>query len=245
MKRIVLLLSILIVPQSGVVEAACKAVRVPFRIKKPGQYCLKKSLSVKKKVLPIPASAAGSSAAIVIETDGVVLDLQGFSLDGNVLGPATELVGIYSDGFSDISVKNGTVQGFLTGIGLFDGDDLTVEHVRARNNTRGGVWVFGNRASLRDSEITGTGGSTVWSDAFGVIAAGDSVLVSGNFVADTFAGAGVSRGITTDADGFVVDNRVSATVDGVVMSGTEVYRDNLTSEVTTSYTGGIDAGNNQ
>ena len=42
----------------------------------------------------------------------------------------------------------------------------------------------------------------------------------------------------------MVNNRINVTDNGVDMSGTQKYGDNLTNEVTIPYTGGIDAGNN-
>lgn len=115
----------------------------PVTITQPGSYVLAGNLT-------IPDS---TTAAIVIASDHVTLDLNGFA----VLGPVDCSGGLdfcaglapgWKDGIStdvdrfNITIRNGTVQG-MGGWGIsLGGDSHIVEHVHVRSNGNGGVSVF-------------------------------------------------------------------------------------------------------
>jgi hypothetical protein len=100
----------------------CTAITsVPATITTEGIYCLKSHLT----------SAVPNVAAITIDADEVVIDLNGFTLGG--LGrPESTAIGISVLGHMNTTIKNGTVRGF--NIGIFIGNTLgsisLVEEIR-------------------------------------------------------------------------------------------------------------------
>ena len=88
---------------------------LPAVITVQGIYCFTGHLS----------TGMTSGNAIDIQTNNVVLDLNGFKLGGLAAGPGTFAVGIHVDDRRNITIKNGTVRGFfrgdLVGGGLFPG----------------------------------------------------------------------------------------------------------------------------
>src|ERR687895_371046 len=71
--------------------------------------------------------------ALIVGADGITIDLNGNSIVGAGLG-----AGIRNDGFDNVTIKNGAVQGFLYGVELNPG---TVGNVVA------GLNVTGNKAA--------------------------------------------------------------------------------------------------
>jgi hypothetical protein len=98
----------------------CTAIgAIPFTITAPGVYCLKSNKNTN----------ITNGIAITINASNIVLDLNGFTLNGSAAGPGTEAIGI---GLShnnvlrqNITVKNGTVQGFSIGIGFVGSQSLS------------------------------------------------------------------------------------------------------------------------
>ena len=120
----------------------------PFIISQPGSYKLTSNLKV-------PAGLDG----IDINADNVTLDLGGFRIIGTqtCTGSGITLVctglvgsanGIVSTSSANITVRNGSVLGFSTGV-LLTGDGHLVEDVHARNNGVG-IAVF-NGVIRRDT----------------------------------------------------------------------------------------------
>src|SRR5215475_1141125 len=73
--------------------AECRRITaVPATISRPGSYCLVRDL----------ATTLSSGAAITIAADDVLLDLQGFALDGSAAGAGSEAHGIRADGQRDV-----------------------------------------------------------------------------------------------------------------------------------------------
>ncbi len=157
---------------------------VPWTITNRGVYCLLHNL----------ASADPAGNAITINADDVTIDLNGHKLEGTA-GSVTMATGIASSGHSNVTVRNGTIRGFLTGIQLTDALDVAsgnlVEDIRADRNTKAGIVVGGRGAIVRRNQVLGTGGSTApftGSDRPTAIEF-DSPggLVSGNLVEGTFS----------------------------------------------------------
>jgi hypothetical protein len=189
--------------------AECHRINVvPFTISRPGNYCLVRSLS----------TAIVSGAAVTIAASDVVLDLQGFTLDGSAAGDGTETYGIRADGRRDVRVRNGIVRGFFTGITLCNGSSsqgCAIEGITAENNTYGGIGAGGRGALVRGNRVIRTGGSTsamASGHAVGIELGGAGSRALDNDVVDTLAAATTfAWGIhVVYADGAVVeDNRVS------------------------------------
>jgi hypothetical protein len=199
---------------AAVVAAACVSARaetlecqrirrVPIRITDPGVYCLARDLGF----------GGTTGVAIRIDSDDVVLDLNGLTLDGRAAGPATEAVGVSAAGHGNLVVRNGTIRGFFSGVQLAAASSATVESIRAVGNTVFGIAVEGTGLRVRGNEVVGTGGSTIpGSRALAIAARAPGGLVADNDVIDTESVAGsFAYGIhATGSDGMVIEgNRVT------------------------------------
>jgi hypothetical protein len=110
-----------------------------------------------------------------------------------------------------------------------------------------GIIAAGPGARVINNDITGTAAQSN-GDSTGIILSPGShnSVVEDNRVSDTSSPSGTSTGImiSSSNNAMVVDNRIATADNGVFLSGTVEYRDNITSGVTTPYTGGTDIGNN-
>ena len=225
---------------------ACTAITtVPYVITLPGIYCLTGDLS----------TAMTSGYAIEIQTSNVVLDLNGHKLGGLAAGPGTVATGIFASARKNITIRNGTVRGFVYGIllGNSPAQGHVVEDVRADQNTIGGIRVEGTGIIIRNNQVVATGGATCCganASTTGIWALGTGARVLDNDVVDTAGvGTGAGRAISmTTTGGMAVNNRITQADLGIIFSGsgpsTGKYRDNITFAVTAPYTGGTDIGNN-
>lgn len=244
--RFVLLTLVLVAFQARAETVNCTPISaLPAVITVQGVYCLKGNL----------ATAMPSGNAIDIQTNNVVLDLNGFKLGGLSAGLGTNTFGIYALERQNITIKNGTIRGFRQGIvldGSFASQGHIVEDIRADQNTQVGIHVGGSGNIVRNNQVVATGGTTSFgpnADVFGIYVTGNSPRVINNDVIDTVAtGAAVGYGLILKfCDGaLAVNNRFSVATVGIFFSAsTGKYRDNLTSAVGSPFTGGgTDAGNN-
>lgn len=128
---------------------------LPYTIITQGHYCFNRNLS----------TAITAGAAITIDTDFVVLDLNNFKLGGGSAGTGTLTAGIYANNRSNLTIRNGNIRGFAYGI-LVKGTDatsaknITVENNALDGNTVGGIMVFGTSYSIRNNQVSNTGGTT-------------------------------------------------------------------------------------
>src|ERR671934_24276 len=72
----------------------------------PGIYCLNSDLSF----------PSASGVGISINSDDVVLDFNGHTLDGLAAGPATSAYGIVALSRTNVTIRNGTIRGFYNGV---------------------------------------------------------------------------------------------------------------------------------
>jgi hypothetical protein len=186
-------------------EACRPILRVPRTITSPGHYCLLRSV----------ATDVYAGAAITIDADDVVLDLGGRILDGSAAGPATEAVGIGALGRSNITIRNGTVRGFLAGIQLTDqgtSHGHVVEGVTAERNTSRGIEAEGAGLRIRGNHVRQTGGSTspLGTRAYGLLLRAPESVVLDNEITGTNASGSFVYGIlATGSDGSTIEgNRI-------------------------------------
>jgi hypothetical protein len=180
---------------------------LPAVITVPGVYCLTGNL----------ATAITSGFAINIKTNNVVLDLNAFRLDGLAAGLGTNAAGIRAANRQNITIKNGTVRGFLRGIfleGSVASQGYVVEDIRADQNTFIGIHVRGSGNIVRNNQVVATGGSTILganADAFGISVFGEvGARVLNNDVINTVPqGTGTAQAITVDKGAMVEGNRLS------------------------------------
>ena len=155
---------------------------LPSMITAPGVYCLTSDL----------ATNVTSGNAIEITTDNVVINLNGHTIDGQTAGLGTTTYGIYAYQRQNITIRHGTVRGFLHGIYLKDDSPYTtsqghiIEDIRADQNTRGGLSVQGRGNVIRNNVVVDTGGSTLLVGfAWGIIATGPGASVVSNNIRET------------------------------------------------------------
>jgi hypothetical protein len=134
----------------------------PVTISQPGSYRLDSNLAV-------PDMTSG----ILIESDNVTIDLNGFS----ILGPVTcqktsgaftcsELsfggAGIYAalqPAHSNLTIRNGFIQGLDGAIYLFSDSNVLIDHMQISNCPFG---VYAGSGVIRDSLITSAGASQLY-----------------------------------------------------------------------------------
>ena len=240
---------------------------VPFTIKKPGNYVLKKNLRLTKT----------ATAAINIASDDVVLDLGGRVLSSG-LPTGTSVVGIQdAGGYGNIVVKNGTVRGFEQGVRLnsyqANVTGVTVEDIKVDRSSGAGISVLGEQMIVRRCTVTNTGGSP--GGTFGIYVDGGTAIVKDNEVLNTVGPEGVaadgikvgcqsaviegnrvlnppgtlgSRGISLGLATYYLaeNNRITGFTTGIYFTNAVgEYRNNFTVGCTTPYSGGVDSGNNK
>jgi len=227
---------------------SCTAITtLPYTIATQGIYCLTGDLST--------SITAGN--AITIDTNNVVIDLNGHKLGGLSAGTGTNAVGISAFQRQNITVKNGTIRGFYLGINITDNTPYTtsqghvIEDVRADQNTGTGIALYGRGVLVRHCQVVATGGSTSHGPNTGAV--GIQVVGPGARVVDSDVAAVIKQGTGTawaillgpnSPDAMIVGNRLTQADVGIQITSTGKYRDNLTSSVATPFTGGTDAGRN-
>jgi hypothetical protein len=200
-------------------------------------------------------TAITSGNAIDIQTNNVVLDLNGFKLGGLAAGIGTLTRGIHASDRQNLTIKNGTIRGFLIGIALEDSgasQGHVVEDIRADQNTFTGIDVRGSGTIVRNNQVVATGGTTFFgvnANALGILVLGTGPRVLNNDVINTVKqGTGTAWGIRFNpvTGGLAVNNRITGADRGIDYNGgsTGKYRDNLTFDVTTPFTGGTAVGTN-
>jgi nitrous oxidase accessory protein NosD len=251
---------------------------LPYVISTQGNYCLKGHL----------ATGMTSGNAITINTNNVVIDLNGYKLGGLGAGHSTTADGIYAYQRQNITIRNGTVRGFYKGIYIEDTGSYStsqahlVEDIRADMNTAVGIDVRGRGNMIRNNQVVDTGESIPADTALGISIMGPGNRVINNDVYETVAGgshaafgiyfftadggvveknrignatlpsSGTSNGINIYSSNnvLITNNRITTMDSGIYYqpgSTSGKYRDNLTSGVTTRFTGGagvIDLGGN-
>lgn len=229
-------------------HAACTSITtVPYVITSPGNYCLENDIST--------SITAGN--AITIESNNVVVDLQGYTITGND-NPDTLATGIFSENQGNIKVRNGQINGFANavalnpGVGLVTGfpENVLVENMTVRGSRITGVTVRAVDAIIKDNTVFKIGGSTIIPESIGINLDGGNIRVINNDISQ----------ITLPASGntlvaaililhstyiLVINNRITYAPTGIMslQSDTEL-RDNMTLGVDVPYVGGTDVGNN-
>ena len=133
-------------------------------IKTSGTYVLQNNITSCNPYNAVPSQIA----AITIQADNVVLDLNGRTISG----AGGSGISIY--GAKNVTIKNGTIEKFTSGQGIVilsdqalgkDPSDIIIENMKIQKNLRA---IYGNRTgtverlTIRDSYFTGnTGGGAI------------------------------------------------------------------------------------
>jgi hypothetical protein len=260
---------------------------LPYTITAPGIYCVDQKLTVNMT----------SGAAITVASNNVVLDLNANAI-GNLAAPAatTQAIGVLANSRQNVTVQNGIVRGFYSGVALIDqatpgtASGNAVYGMTSDQSRATGIVVEGTGAVVRNSRVVATNGSTALdpfsganpNSAVGITAIGTGAQVISNEVIGTDCtnscqGGSAATGIAvtaapaaviwqnrvinatlptaalsqaiwiTDAGStnvFVDANDLAGYASGIVFVGTGKYRNTLTNNVTTPYTGGTPVGTN-
>ena len=88
--------------------------------------------------------------ALVIGADGVTIDLNGYTIVG-----AGEQSGIYSGGFSNLTIKNGAITGFIHGILVGEGANVEIRQLTLTNQRSDSILVIAsNNVEIKDVQIS-------------------------------------------------------------------------------------------
>lgn len=144
----------------------------PIVINRPGSYQLTSNLTVPN----------ANTTAILVQTDNVTIDLNGFA----IIGPGQSIStakGIDATGYNNIKVMNGTIRG-MGDAGISAGENCIIQGVIATNNgvgilVAGAATVSGNTANYNDGDgiFVGNGpvsNNTAWGNG------GEGIHVNGN-----------------------------------------------------------------
>lgn len=175
----------------------CTAITtVPYTIAAPGVYCFTGNLS--------HSLQTSTNPPITINADNVVLDLNGYMLDGSGAGLATAATGITAHQRQNVTIRNGTVRGFRTGISIGDVFPYTtsrgyvVEDMLLVQNTNAGVSVAGFGNLIRNNRIVSTGGSTISTVAYALANSGPGARILNNDI------IGVASWGSSEAEGIIM-----------------------------------------
>jgi len=167
---------------------------VPYTITAPGVYCVTEKISTN----------LASGAAITINANNVVLDLNDFAIGNLAAGVSTLAIGVLALDRQNIVLQNGILRGFWVGVGLFNGTTFgqatatssghLVQNVTSDHSYVVGIIAEGPDCTVSNSRILSTQGSAVVNPlaptqvnkAFGIIVEqGGNAHVSNNAVFDT------------------------------------------------------------
>jgi len=239
---------------------SCREVAgFPANLSEPGVYCMN------FKYIDFPLSAG---ALITISADNVVLDMNGATLDGTPKGTPTSPtwgVLVAARSLSNITVRNGTIKGFNTGIsmqgalggtsGVRRSHSFLIENMRLINNRSIGIHLSGDDSEIRNTYVAHTGGApdaTLAPSAWGMFLSGSGLRLINNDVAYTHVNTAHPGGTTYGVflggvrNAVAVGNRITESDHGLhgTLPDWGKYRDNVTVNVTFPYTNGTDIGNN-
>ncbi|MCC5848153.1 MAG: right-handed parallel beta-helix repeat-containing protein [Verrucomicrobia bacterium] len=177
------------------VEARIPIESVPFTIDQPGSYYLTGNLE-----------AAAGVQAILITADDVRLDLMGFTLSGG----ATRGISLNPPGDDPIQntvVRNGTLDGFSSGLRILGGENGRYEDLQIRNAAGSGIILAGES---RGNVIRGCMVAESGSWAVNLSATQEGEIVTGNLIEDCIVIDNGSHGIRLRAasGGLVTENTI-------------------------------------
>lgn len=202
----------------------------PVTIAGPGSYRLTGNLN-----------CAPNTSGITISGDDVTVDLNGFGIQSS--SPSPVAGGIVGTG-SRISVHNGTIIDFYTGIAL-TGPNALVERLRIKQPSLGDTILVGSSCRVINSAVSGGyNGSVVTGDL--CVIEGNTITGGGDGPALVTGNGALIRGNTvTGIDGAIVapnsivtGNRASAQLDGpaIFVLGGGVISENIASSSGGPYT---------
>jgi len=166
----------------------CTAITaVPYTITAPGIYCVTAKITTN----------LASGAAIAINANNVVLDLNNFAIGNLAALPTTGAKGVEAIDRQNIVVRNGILRGFWSAIALHDGTLGTssghvVTGITSDHSYRWGIWVDGPYANVSGNTVLSTLGSTLLNSgaqgpaiAGAIIVEGSNAVIANNIILET------------------------------------------------------------
>jgi len=161
---------------------------IPYTISAPGVYCVTEKITTN----------LATGAAIIIDANNVVLDLNGFAIGNLGAGAATGAVGVYAVDRQNIWLRNGILRGFSLGVALLEGTSVglttanssghMVSNIIADHCYAVGIAVQGPYAVVKNSAVySATGSNNATGGNTSAISVDDAPggIVSDNDVLDT------------------------------------------------------------
>jgi len=151
---------------SAAVPPCITITHVPFEIIEEGAYCFMGNLETTNQ------------DGITISADNVTINLNGWTLDGLSSGNATTSNGIFAYQRKNITIRNGTIRGYLRGIFLSDASPYTtsqghlIEDIRSDKNTMRGIMLYGRDNIIRRNHVIDTGGTSNTGTIVGIFLVG-------------------------------------------------------------------------
>lgn len=221
-----LLYGALLLLSAATAPAQTAITSVPFTIKTAGTYVLTKDLIY-----------SGKAKAISVQTANVTIDLQGFTLScGDDISPT---IAVYVRNFSNVTIKNGVITGFRTGVDIDSPPAQNLQNVAEIvqdlqiSAPQYGIVIINPTICLIQRN-TITGGNTGAGIAL-------TQSIGGNRVSYNQV-TGAQYGFQTDGYCYLLENLASGCLDGFFTASTDKYRFCTTANCTTAFNGGADAG---
>jgi hypothetical protein len=226
---------------------------IPAVITSSGSYVLSQNHTVN----------LSQGAAIEVQADNVEIDLAGYTIDNTSVGIGTFAVGIFAQDKIAVTVKNGTLQGFHSGVFLYGpllrSERHVVDSLDIDDFTASGIVVAGDSCSVKNNTLT----TSARTNAFSILSCSTAVMGIGLYQATgtLLIDNSISLG-NAGANDFTLGVFVGRQSSAVVVLGTSItnadvgivfdedfdaigeVKDTVTSGVTRLLVGGIDLGNN-
>jgi len=179
---------------------------LPYTIKKPGTYTLDGNLSY---------SGAAGTNAITVTASNVVLDLTGYTLSG------TNTNAISGAGVSNVTIQNGTINGFLVGVLFENGSQELFQNLRVSNPVVAGIELINSTSgTIQNCFITNTTPATD-----GIYLGGcQGIVVKNNQIANEGVGCDSN---STSGNIFIADQLTNCSY-GLYLGTPDKYQGNVT-----------------
>ena len=167
---------------------------------------------------------------IIIGADNITLDLNGHTVFGSPADPTdTFSSGIRVHRFSGIRVRNGTVTGFYTGVGILSSANATLQRLVVRDNRCDGIVFAGVQAppettggSLFEISVTGNGCAGMRLSGRVLLTTVERNVISDNagpgIILQSLGGIGSSRVVTARGNSIVRNG-----ADGIAVGSNSLF----------------------
>jgi len=175
---------------------------LPATVTTQGVWCLRQHL----------ATSITGGNAVTIAANNVTLDCNDFKIGGLAAGNSSSAVGVRGMDRLNAVVRNCGIRGFLRGVYFTGGGGHQIEGNRFDQNLYVSIHMDGEDNLVRDNRIFDTGGTTQYTNAFGIYGNTD---VIGNEVSGVYASSAGAIGINVYGAGALVSgNRVRRLIPG-------------------------------